>query len=134
MTMTPFAWKCGHEARITGTDTAQIEQEYCPDCDQFRHRTGLYLVKPRTLVAISGSSEAQVEMATDLRRQVAVEMLHSRIQQAAKSQARLADMERMKQVFTEVINLHPDAKWWIDNRDNMRRALDVDYEKRWKEA
>lgn len=119
-------YSCGHdgEVNLLGPHAERErklawyqEVAVCPDCYRARQQAEAAKIT-EGLVELTGT-EKQVAWANDLRARL-IRELNERYPSAGK------DKEKRDKLFAllpAAINERPEAKWWIDNRDDLVRAI-----------
>lgn len=130
-------YSCGHsgEVQLFGSHREREnklawyrEVAVCPDCYRARQRAEAEQLTGG-LVELVGT-EKQVAWANDLRVRL-IKELNERYPSSGK------DKEKRDKLFAllpAAINERPEAKWWIDNRDDLIRAIAPIWEAKVREA
>ena len=130
-------YSCGHSATIQLVGPTRererkiewMERGLCPDCykaakDAERIKNEAKAVEGIDLVALTGS-EKQIKWAESLRAQTLADVRRRVENVRAAKGDEVANI--VLAASTTAINHYPEAKFWIDNRDDLFTALGAAY-------
>lgn len=131
-------YSCGHsgEVQLFGSHDERERKlawyrdvAVCPDC--YRARQQVEAAKlTEGLVELTGT-EKQVAWANDLRARL-IKELHERYPKSSGEKGEKRD--KLFELLPAAINERREAKWWIDNRDDLVRAIAPVWQDKAREA
>lgn len=133
-------YSCGHSEEVQLVGPMQKRETklnwyrteaVCPACYRAQRQAELQqeIETIRGDYAELHGSEKQIAWASEIRLEFVKDL-----DGLVKKNTPVQDQDIIRRILRTIVNSHPESKWWIDNRYNLRSAINHDYVAAVKEA